>query len=105
MRSARADGIRSISPLVDLYNAGSIPNLIIGNQGATGTSDGLPSEEYANIFDGPWMAGIWRDQYPDFTPIYARLAQQDSIPAGSVLDADAVFHRGSGEGWASDGDV
>ena len=42
---------------------------------------------------------------PDFTPLYARLAQQDSIPAGNVLDSDAVFHRGSGEGWATDGDV
>ena len=42
---------------------------------------------------------------PDFTPIYARLAEQDSIPAGSVLGTDAVFHRGTGEGWASDGDV
>ncbi|HET7126314.1 MAG TPA: phenylalanine 4-monooxygenase [Lysobacter sp.] len=42
---------------------------------------------------------------PDFTPIYARLAVQDSIPAGDVLDTDAVFHRGSGEGWATDADV
>ena len=42
---------------------------------------------------------------PDFTPIYARLATQDSHPAGAVLATDHVFHRGSGEGWASDGDV
>jgi phenylalanine-4-hydroxylase len=42
---------------------------------------------------------------PDFTPIYARLAQQDSIPAGTVLDSDRVYHRGSGEGWATDADV
>ncbi|BCT92256.1 phenylalanine 4-monooxygenase [Lysobacter helvus] len=42
---------------------------------------------------------------PDFTPIYASLAQQDSIPAGNVLDADAVFNKGTGEGWANDGDV
>ena len=42
---------------------------------------------------------------PDFTPIYARLAEQESIPAGTVLAGDAVFQRGSGEGWASDGDV
>ncbi len=42
---------------------------------------------------------------PDFTPIYARLAAQESIPAGSVLDTDGVYQRGSGEGWASDGDV
>ena len=42
---------------------------------------------------------------PDFTPIYARLAQQDSIPAGTVLDTDSVFQRGNGEGWLNDGDV
>ena len=42
---------------------------------------------------------------PDFTPIYARLAAQDSIPAGNVLDTDTVFNRGTGEGWATDGDV
>ena len=42
---------------------------------------------------------------PDFRPIYESLATQESIPAGDVLDSDRVFHRGSGEGWASDGDV
>ncbi|HEX5664417.1 MAG TPA: phenylalanine 4-monooxygenase [Xanthomonadaceae bacterium] len=42
---------------------------------------------------------------PDFTPIYARLAQQGSVPAGAVLVSDTVLHRGSGEGWATDGDV
>jgi phenylalanine-4-hydroxylase len=42
---------------------------------------------------------------PDFAPIYARLATQPSYPAGAVLDADTVIHRGSGEGWSQDGDV
>jgi len=42
---------------------------------------------------------------PDFAPIYARLAQLPSIPAGDVLDSDRVFHRGTGEGWLADGDV
>jgi phenylalanine-4-hydroxylase len=42
---------------------------------------------------------------PDFAPIYADLAEQPSIPAGDVLATDPVFHRGTGEGWASDGDV
>ncbi|HST44568.1 MAG TPA: phenylalanine 4-monooxygenase [Luteimonas sp.] len=42
---------------------------------------------------------------PDFTPIYARLAELESVPAGSVLDTDTVHTRGSGVGWASDGDV
>ena len=43
--------------------------------------------------------------HPDFTPIYARLAAQDAIPAGSVLDGDEVFTRGTGEGWPEDADV
>jgi len=42
---------------------------------------------------------------PDFTPIYERLAQSDSYPAGNVLDTDTVYHRGTGEGWLNDGDV
>ena len=41
----------------------------------------------------------------DFTPIYARLADGDSLPAGAVLDGDAVHTRGTGEGWARDGDT
>ena len=41
---------------------------------------------------------------PDFSPIYTRLATQPSYPAGTVLDDDRVFQRGSGEGWASDAD-
>ncbi len=43
--------------------------------------------------------------FPDFTPIYASLATQESVPAGTVLRTDAVFQRGSGEGWATDGDI
>ena len=42
---------------------------------------------------------------PDFTPIYAELATQESIPAGTVLPTDKVYNRGTGEGWARDGDV
>ena len=42
---------------------------------------------------------------PDFRPIYAELAAQASVPAGEVLDGDRVFNRGTGEGWATDGDV
>lgn len=42
---------------------------------------------------------------PDFRPIYARLAEQSLIPAGEVRDGDHVIQRGSGEGWASGGDV
>ena len=36
----------------------------------------------------------------DFTPIYARLAEQTEFPAGAVAPGDEVLQRGSGEGWA-----
>ena len=42
---------------------------------------------------------------PDFAPIYARLARQDTIPAGEVRADDHVHQRGSGEGWTTGGDV
>ena len=42
---------------------------------------------------------------PDFTAIYRELAQQTAIPAGEVVAGDRVYHRGTGEGWADDGDV
>jgi phenylalanine-4-hydroxylase len=42
---------------------------------------------------------------PDFTPVYARLAAQDTVPAGQIQPGDAVHHRGTGQGWTQDGDV
>lgn len=45
------------------------------------------------------------DTAQDFAPIYARLADGDSLPAGAVLDGDRVHTRGSGEGWALGGDT
>jgi multiple sugar transport system substrate-binding protein len=72
-----ATNVQTIQMLVDWYKAGLIPNLITGNKGATGTSDGLPKTKYATIFDGPWMAGIWTGQYPKFQPTYSQ------IPAGA----------------------
>ena len=68
--------VAAVQMLVDFYNQGLIPNLITGNEGATGTSDGLPGGNYASILDGPWMQGVWSGQYPDFKPIYA------PVPAG-----------------------
>jgi multiple sugar transport system substrate-binding protein len=69
--------VQTVQMLVDWYKQGLIPNLITGNKGATGTSDGLPKTKYATIFDGPWMAEIWSGQYPKFQPTYS------PIPAGS----------------------
>ena len=42
---------------------------------------------------------------PDFRPYYEQLASAPTFPAGAVRDDDRVYHRGTGEGWAQDGDV
>jgi phenylalanine-4-hydroxylase len=42
---------------------------------------------------------------PDFTPYYAELAAQLAIAAGDVQPTDTVYNRGTGEGWAREGDV
>jgi len=76
-----AASVAGVQMLVDLYKQGAVPNLIIGNKGAVQTSDGLPKAKYANILDGPWMAGIWQGQYPKFTPTYS---QVPAGPGGSI---------------------
>jgi multiple sugar transport system substrate-binding protein len=68
--------VSAVQLLHDLYAEGAIPNLITGNSGATGTSDGLPKGKYANILDGPWMYDIWKGQYPTFAP------GASAVPAG-----------------------
>jgi len=68
--------VATLQMLVDMYKAGEIPNLLIGNTGATSTQDGLPKGKYATILDGPWMHDIWAAQYPKFQPTYS------PVPAG-----------------------
>lgn len=68
--------IATVQMLVNYYKQHLIPNLITGNSGAVGTSDGLPKGLYSTIFDGPWMSGIWSSQYPKFKQLYS------PIPAG-----------------------
>ncbi len=51
------------------------------------------------------FAQLMRATAPDFTPLYADLAQQAQVPAGAVLETDRVLQRGSGDGWSTDGDV
>ena len=71
------ESVAGVQLLVDLYEQAAIPNLIVGNEGATATSDGLPGGQYATILDGPWMQGVWSGQYPDFEPVYSQM------PAGA----------------------
>jgi len=73
--------VATLQMLVGMYKAGEIPNLLIGNTGATSTQDGLPKGNYATILDGPWMHDIWAAQYPKFQPTYSPVP---SGPGGSI---------------------
>ena len=41
----------------------------------------------------------------DFEPVYRQLETHAAVPAGTLLETDKIFTRGSGEGWLLDGDV
>jgi multiple sugar transport system substrate-binding protein len=90
-----AQNVKTVQMLVDFYKEGLIPNLITGNQGATGTSDGLPKTQYATIFDGPWMQGIWSGQYPNFVPTYAPIPAGDGGSISVVGGEDIVLTQSS----------
>src|SRR3954451_7005013 len=68
--------VAAVQLLVDLYKDGAIPSLITGDQGATGTEDGLATGKYATIRDGPWMFPIFAKAYPSFK------LQPALVPAG-----------------------
>jgi multiple sugar transport system substrate-binding protein len=76
-----AKTIAAVDLLVDLYKAGAIPSLMTGDQGATGTEDGLATGKYATILDGPWMFPIFRSAYPNFQ---LKTAMVPAGPGGSV---------------------
>lgn len=90
-----AESVAGIQLLVDLYQEDAIPNLIIGNEGATATSDGLPGGQYATILDGPWMQGVWSGQYPEFEPVYSTVPAGDGGSVSVVGGEDIVLTQSS----------
>ncbi len=76
-----AESVKGIQNLVDMYNAGYMPDIILGDSGGLQTSDGLATDKYATILDGPWMYPIFAGQYPDFT---VSSSQVPAGPGGSV---------------------
>lgn len=73
--------VAGIQLLVDLHQAGEVPDLIVAPDGGIPTSEGLPQGSYATILDGPWMFPIFEAQYPDFQ---LQTAPVPAGPAGSV---------------------
>jgi multiple sugar transport system substrate-binding protein len=73
-----------VQTLVDLYQGGYLPGIVLGDSGGESTSDGLAKGDYATILDGPWMYPIFQSQYPDF-------ALKDApVPAGAKGSVSVV---------------
>ncbi|HKI58684.1 MAG TPA: extracellular solute-binding protein [Trueperaceae bacterium] len=78
--SGYLDGPKSVAAvqmLVDLYNAGELPNIIVNPNGGLGTYDGITQGKYAGMLDGPWSFAIFASAHPD-TKLAGSL-----VPAGT----------------------
>lgn len=90
-----AENVATLQMLVDLYQAGQASSGLVGNEGAVSTSEGLPGGQYATILDGPWMTGIWADQFPDFAPVYSPVPAGDGGSVSVVGGEDIVLTASS----------
>ncbi|MBI4899915.1 MAG: extracellular solute-binding protein [Actinobacteria bacterium] len=90
-----ADTVAVVQMLADMLKQKGISDIILGGQGGTKTSDGLPKGQFATILDGPWMFPIMKSQYPNFdlktAPIPAGKAGSISVVGGEdiVLTKDS----------------
>lgn len=83
------ESVAGIQALVDLYQGGFLPPIILGDAGGLSTSDGLAQGAYATIYDGPWMYPIFAGQYPDFelhdAPVFAGDGGSISVVGGEDI--------------------
>lgn len=87
--------VKGVQTLVDLYNAGYMPDIILGGDGGLATSDGLATDKYATILDGPWMYPIFASQYPDFTVSASQVPAGDGGSISVVGGEDIVLTKQS----------
>lgn len=83
--------VAAIQTLVDLYADGYMPDIILGDSGGLATSDGLATDAYATILDGPWMYPIFAEQYPNFELSTAQVPAGDGGSISVVGGEDIVL--------------
>lgn len=89
------ESIAGVQTLVDLFNAGHLPDIILGDSGGLATSDGLAQGAYSAILDGPWMYPIFAGQYPDFELHAAQVPAGDGGSISVVGGEDIVLTQSS----------
>jgi len=90
-----AASVKGVQTLVDLFNSGYMPDIILGGEGGLATSDGLATNKYATILDGPWMYPIFAGQYPDFTVSASQVPAGDGGSISVVGGEDIVLTKQS----------
>lgn len=83
-----AESVEAFTLLKEMYDEGSISPNLLG--GGIGTSDGLATNLYGMIIDGPWMVDIYAGQYPDFEVNFAMMPTQDGYTSSVVGGEDIV---------------
>ena len=60
--------VAALQMLIDMYNAKSIPQIILGGTGGVANSDGVAKGLYPMIVDGPWTFPNLATSYKSFQP-------------------------------------
>lgn len=82
------ESVEAFTLLKEMYDEGSISPNLLG--GGIGTSDGLATNLYGMIIDGPWMVDIYAGQYPEFEVNFAMMPTQDGYTSSVVGGEDIV---------------
>ena len=82
------ESVEAFTLLKEMYDEGSISPNLLG--GGIGTSDGLATNLYGMIIDGPWMVDIYAGQYPDFEVNFAMMPTQNGYTSSVVGGEDIV---------------
>jgi multiple sugar transport system substrate-binding protein len=89
-----AESVAAFEMLDAMYDEGCLSPNVIG--GGVGTSDGHATGLYAMITDGPWMVGIYENDYPDFSANFAPIPVGPDGSTSSVVGGqDVVLFAGS----------
>jgi multiple sugar transport system substrate-binding protein len=77
-----AGTVAAVTKLKEWLDAGYLSPSILG--GGTATSDQFGNGQTATVLEGPWMPGIFQNQFPDLSYTYA------TVPAGDAGSQSVV---------------
>jgi multiple sugar transport system substrate-binding protein len=87
--------VEAVQLLVDLYEEGAMPKLILGGGGGTNTFEGLAKGMYATIVDGPWAFPVIEGQFKDFEMKTAPMPYGDGESTSVVGGENLVITQAS----------